>query len=99
VPEVLHAQANRSCHGQPAGTRHTTLGSKEHDADFLHNLTSSIDSFCLAVAWDTGLRSLLLYLSGRCTVKLALSSAKLGRGVAGEAGEARHKLRSIFSKK
>jgi hypothetical protein len=81
------------------GTLRSAPRRQEHDADFLHNLTPSIDSFCLAVAWDTGLRSLLLYLSGRCTVKLALSSAKLGRGVAGEAGEARHKLRSIFSKK
>ncbi|XBH96701.1 hypothetical protein VPH35_087034 [Triticum aestivum] len=40
----------------------TVLGSKEHAADCLQNLTSGGDSFRRAVAHDGGLRSLLLYL-------------------------------------
>lgn len=40
----------------------TVLGSKEHAADCLQNLTSGGDSFRRAVASDGGLRSLLLYL-------------------------------------
>ncbi|KAI4995603.1 hypothetical protein ZWY2020_035506 [Hordeum vulgare] len=40
----------------------TVLGSKEHAADCLQNLTTGGDSFRRAVAHDGGLRSLLLYL-------------------------------------
>uniref|UniRef100_A0ACD5WEY3 Uncharacterized protein n=1 Tax=Avena sativa TaxID=4498 RepID=A0ACD5WEY3_AVESA len=64
VPEAVHALADEGIvrvmvtlldHG-------TVLGSKEHAADCLENLTSSSDSFRLAVASGGGLRSLLLYL-------------------------------------
>uniref|UniRef100_A0ACD5WR17 Uncharacterized protein n=1 Tax=Avena sativa TaxID=4498 RepID=A0ACD5WR17_AVESA len=64
VPEAVHALADEGIvrvmvtlldHG-------TLLGSKEHAADCLENLTSSSDSFRLAVASDGGLRSLLDYL-------------------------------------
>uniref|UniRef100_A0A0D9VNP5 DUF7032 domain-containing protein n=1 Tax=Leersia perrieri TaxID=77586 RepID=A0A0D9VNP5_9ORYZ len=40
----------------------TVLGSKEHAADCLRNLTSTSDSFRRAVVSDGGLRSLLVYL-------------------------------------
>lgn len=50
----------------------TVLGSKEHAADCLQNLTSGGDSFRRAVAHDGGLRSLLLYLDAPSPQESAL---------------------------
>ncbi|KAM0843751.1 hypothetical protein ACQ4PT_057500 [Festuca glaucescens] len=64
VPEALHALADEGIVRVMVNLLDygTVLGSKEHAADCLQNLTSASDSFRLAVASDGGLRSLLLYL-------------------------------------
>ncbi|XP_047083805.1 armadillo segment polarity protein-like [Lolium rigidum] len=64
VPEALHLLADEGIVRVMVGLldHGTVLGSKEHAADCLENLTSASDSFRLAVASDGGLRSLLLHL-------------------------------------
>ncbi|XP_051183638.1 uncharacterized protein [Lolium perenne] len=64
VPEALHALADEGIVRVMVGLldHGTVLGSKEHAADCLENLTSASDAFRLAVASDGGLRSLLLHL-------------------------------------
>ncbi|KAK1653572.1 hypothetical protein QYE76_071377 [Lolium multiflorum] len=64
VPEALHALADEGIVRVMVGLldHGTVLGSKEHAADCLENLTSASDTFRLAVASDGGLRSLLLHL-------------------------------------
>ncbi|XP_047083199.1 vacuolar protein 8-like [Lolium rigidum] len=64
VPEALRALADEGIVRVMVGLldHGTVLGSKEHAADCLENLTSASDGFRLAVASDGGLRSLLLHL-------------------------------------
>lgn len=64
VPEALHALADEGIVGVMVNLLDcgTVLGSKEHAAECLQNLTSSNDIFRRAVASDGGLRILLIYL-------------------------------------
>uniref|UniRef100_A0A0E0NNU1 DUF7032 domain-containing protein n=1 Tax=Oryza rufipogon TaxID=4529 RepID=A0A0E0NNU1_ORYRU len=78
VPEVRQALADEGIVRVMVGLLDcgTVLGSKEHAADCLQNLTSSSDSFRRAVVSDGGLRSLLVYLDGPLPQESAVSALR-----------------------